>query len=473
MIFKRNICLSILLLLTFVRGQYSDQHYVLYTNEIFENIENNDLGNIVKSPDGLYLQLADGATQGFIELKPQTSDYPFNRGLPSWNGLVTDDNSGFHIQMRFPYNGVWPKKNDWYTIGYWEEYIWNQYGYTNFPGGKIDIDLAVLYSYQSEWQFRVNMKRQSANDPSPKLNKLSFFISDSKSENNIEYNAIVNDNPGFIYCETDYIYQYDVDPNIGGDICSPTSTTMALKSFRNEADQSIIEIDALTFAQDNYDTYHGLFGVWPNAVQNASEYRSIDGQYRVDGAVTRYRTWSDAYDVLSNGGRIVISVGPPLYTGHLMMLAGFMEDGRVIVHDPAAKPKKSGYQKIWDKYQLSKSWFDKGGISYTFYLVENDWLSTKENSLNNSEIESFKLHQNFPNPFNSNTTISFTLSKYSDVEISIFDISGRIIDSIYDDYTDIGTHQISWNANELASGTYYIVSMVNDKQQLVKAALIK
>ncbi len=96
---------------------------------------------------------------------------------------------------------------------------------------------------------------------------------------------------------------------------------MALKSFN-------IDVDELQFARDNYDNYWNLYGIWPRVVQNASE-------YGVGGAVTRYRTWSDAYQVLANGGRIVMSVGLPLYSGHLMMLAGFMEDGRVIVHDPA------------------------------------------------------------------------------------------------------------------------------------------
>ena len=73
---------------------YPDQHYLFDINQIFSNIETNN--NVVLSDDEQNIQLINGATQGYIILKPDSSNSPFNRGLPSWNGTVTDDNSGFH-----------------------------------------------------------------------------------------------------------------------------------------------------------------------------------------------------------------------------------------------------------------------------------------------------------------------------------------------------------------------------------------
>ena len=119
-----------------------------------------------------------------------------------------------------------------------------------------------------------------------------------------------------------------------------------------------IPVDPLQFARDTYDSYFEMFGIWPKVVQNAS-------QYGVDGAVTRYRSWSQARQVLANGGRISMSVGPPLYSGHLMMLAGFTASGDPIVHDPA---RENGYAFVFNKSDLSHSWFDKGGVAYTLYL---------------------------------------------------------------------------------------------------------
>jgi len=51
-------------------------------------------------------------------------------------------------------------------------------------------------------------------------------------------------------------------------------------------------------------------------------------------------------EVLANGGRISMSVGLPLYEGHLIMLAGFTSNGNLIVHDPA---KSNGYSYVFNK----------------------------------------------------------------------------------------------------------------------------
>jgi hypothetical protein len=490
MVLKKTIIylIHILFVSFLLADNYPDQHYVYDINQIFSNIEFNYNNNIRLSDDGQSIQLVDGATQGYVVLKPDSSVSPFNRGLPSWNGTVSDDKSGFLIQMRFPYNGSW---SSWLTVGYWEKYIWNKYGYTSYGDGKIDIDYVKLYSYQNKWQFRVNMMRNDINDPSPTLHKLSFIVSDTRTTNSINYTDILNDNPGEIYIDTDFLYQYSIDPGIGGDICSPTSVSMALKSFN-------IDVDELQFARDNYDTYWNLYGIWPRVVQNASE-------YGVNGTVTRYRTWSEAYEVLANGGRIVMSVGPPLYSGHLMMLAGFTSDGSPIVHDPA---KSSGYAKIYNKSDLSHSWFDKGGISYTFYLVsdkpsikdsDNDGIPNNYDNcpeVSNPEQKDsdgdgigdecddtplgeekvypkYKLYQNYPNPFNISTTIPFNLPSATHVKITIYDTYGRIVDTIYNEHTTKGKHTINWNAEGYASGTYYIQLISNDYHKVFKTVLLK
>ena len=191
-----------------------------------------------------------------------------------------------------------------------------------------------------------------------------------------------------IFIPTEHYYQYALDPGIGGDICSPTSVSMVLKSYN-------IDVDPLQFAKDNYDTYWRMFGIWPKAVQNAAE-------YNLNGEVSRYRTWSEAYDVLAAGGRIVMSVGMPLYTGHLMMLAGFDSQGNPLVHDPARKDGE-GYK--FDKTDLSKSWFNKGGVAYTFFL-DSTTTTSVENENHVQVVKDFKLNV-YPNPFNPQTNIRF------------------------------------------------------------------
>lgn len=410
---------------------YPDQLYVSRIDSIYQNIETNV--GMTLSSDGKSILLQDGINDGYIILKPQTSASPFNEGLPSWNGSAADANNGFRVQMRFPYNGGW---SPWLTVGYWKTNIYGAYSKPTYGGGLIDYDYVKLYSYQSSWQFKILMKRTSASVESPSIHKLSFFISDSRTTSSVNIPNIVNDNPAAIFIPTTFVCQYNVDPEIGGDICSPTSVAMILMSYN-------IQVDTRQFALDNYDTNFGIFGIWPRVVQNASE-------YGLDGAVTRYRTWSEAREVLANGGRISMSVGPPLYTGHLMMLAGFTSNGTPIVHDPA---KQNGYSYIFNKTSLSQSWFTKGGVAYTFYLADSIALPVED--LNNSMLaDDYQLMQNYPNPFNPVTSISFSIPQAGLVKLSVYDILGNEIEILVDDYLGAGNYTTSFNAKSLASGVY-------------------
>ena len=447
-----SIITSILILLNTLSAEnYPDQPYILRIDDIIARAESTY--NLRLSPDGKCIEMQDGATQGYMILKPDTSDHPFNRGLPSWNGTVRDDNTSFLIQMRFPEGSGW---SDWLTVGYWKNFIWGSYGRTSFSGGYVDIDYVKLNSYANRWQFRINMLRKNASESSPTVHKLSFFVSDTRTTESIDYNSILNDNPAEIFIPTEFFYQYAIDDEIGGSICSPTSVSMALRSYD-------IEVDPYYFAVDTYDPYHKIFGVWPRAVQNASE-------KGLEGTVNRYRTWSEAREVLAKGGRIVITVGRPLYAGHLMMLAGFTSDGKPIVHDPA---RSNGYAYVFNKSDLSRSWFDKGGIAYTFFPADSQATSIHQDLLAGYQPQDFQLFQNYPNPFNSTTQISFNLKENTPVELTIHNATGGLVKVLYNQHTPAGFHQLTWNAADLASGAYFIRLSTGRFQKVIKTVLIK
>jgi len=430
---------------------YPDQHYVIRIDSIFQNIEIND--GLKLSDDGKNILLVDSVTNGYIILKPQYSQFPFNEGLPSWNGTSPDNSGSFKVQMRFPYGSGW---SPWLTVGFWKANIWNSYGSISYGGGYIDYDTAKLLSYQSSWQFKIIMTRTSISIVSPTLYKLSFFVSDTRTTTSIDYNQILNDNPQQIFIPTDFIYQYGVDPEIGGSICSPTSVAMILRSYN-------IDVDPYQFAIDTFDPHFEMFGIWPRVVQNASE-------YGLDGAVTRYRTWSEAREVLANGGRISMSVGEPLYTGHLIMLAGFTNDGRPIVHDPA---KSNGYSYIYNKNSISHSWFDKGGVAYTFYNTDSISVFVENEFIGTNLTDDFQLYQNYPNPFNSSTIIGYKLAVPSQITLKIYDIIGNEIETLVNEEKLKGIYQVNWNAVKLPSGIYFIQLKTASNIQSRKMILLK
>ncbi|MBM4165350.1 MAG: T9SS type A sorting domain-containing protein [Ignavibacteria bacterium] len=66
----------------------------------------------------------------------------------------------------------------------------------------------------------------------------------------------------------------------------------------------------------------------------------------------------------------------------------------------------------------------------------------------------FILSQNFPNPFNPQTTIPFALNNDGFVSLKIFDILGREVASLVNAHIQAGTYNITWNATNVSSGIY-------------------
>ena len=78
------------------------------------------------------------------------------------------------------------------------------------------------------------------------------------------------------------------------------------------------------------------------------------------------------------------------------------------------------------------------------------------NISDNNLPEDFGLIKNYPNPFNPNTTIEYYLGESGLVTLSVYDINGKLIDSIVNTYQVSGKHSIIWQPNNISSGMYYI-----------------
>ena len=87
--------------------------------------------------------------------------------------------------------------------------------------------------------------------------------------------------------------------------------------------------------------------------------------------------------------------------------------------------------------------------------------------------EDYYLFQNFPNPFNPSTTISWHQSIESKVTITIYDVLGNEIETIVDQIMETGTHFKSFTAEHLPSGIYFYRIVVNKFVQTNKMFLLK
>jgi polygalacturonase len=66
-----------------------------------------------------------------------------------------------------------------------------------------------------------------------------------------------------------------------------------------------------------------------------------------------------------------------------------------------------------------------------------------------------KLYQNYPNPFNPSTTIRYTLAEAGFVSLKVFDVLGNEVAQLVNDEKPVGSYEVKFTADNLASGLYF------------------
>ncbi len=68
----------------------------------------------------------------------------------------------------------------------------------------------------------------------------------------------------------------------------------------------------------------------------------------------------------------------------------------------------------------------------------------------------FRLMQNYPNPFNNTTIIPYAVPEETFVQLEIFDINGRHVETLTSQSHEPGFHTLHWSGRMAASGVYFI-----------------
>jgi len=84
-----------------------------------------------------------------------------------------------------------------------------------------------------------------------------------------------------------------------------------------------------------------------------------------------------------------------------------------------------------------------------------------------------ELKGNYPNPFNPDTRINFSMREPSQVTIEVFNLAGQLVTTLVDDYRQAGEYTVSWNANNVTSGVYFYRMLTEDYSLTRKMTLIK
>lgn len=91
----------------------------------------------------------------------------------------------------------------------------------------------------------------------------------------------------------------------------------------------------------------------------------------------------------------------------------------------------------------------------------------------NESPRSFALNQNYPNPFNPTTSITYAIPESGDVKLEVFNAVGQKVATLVNSTQNAGTHTVSFDASNLASGVYLYRLTSGNQVQINKMLLLK
>ena len=195
----------------------------------------------------------------------------------------------------------------------------------------------------------------------------------------------------------------------------------------------------------------------------------------IDPAPPQIEAWIDG--TLPDG----TVFGPLLGPVTVALDSGVTVDRERTQFVPAGAPTGTYF---YNAYAIAEG--DTSTDSFTFVKLGADgsdalagWFNTGDSFLSEVIVvdgtlpEEFALYVAFPNPFNSSTTLSYSLPKAGKVSLVIYDVMGREAARLVDSWTPAGVYQMTFDAATLSSGIYFARMMAGDFQQTRKLLLLR
>jgi hypothetical protein len=112
------------------------------------------------------------------------------------------------------------------------------------------------------------------------------------------------------------------------------------------------------------------------------------------------------------------------------------------------------------------------------FTTGSEYITGIDNNGDDNLPAKFNLAQNYPNPFNPTTNICYQLPTDSNVRLEIFDILGRKVRTLVDEYQPAGNWTVGWNSKDangqsISAGLYFYKLTAGDNQQIKKMILLK
>ena len=110
-------------------------------------------------------------------------------------------------------------------------------------------------------------------------------------------------------------------------------------------------------------------------------------------------------------------------------------------------------------------------VIYKFFAADQSLIAAGTQKIALVIPTEFRLMQNYPNPFNNTTTIRYAVPEETFVQLEIFDIKGRLVETLTSQSHQPGFYALQWSGRRAASGVYFI-KLEADKTVLTQKMIL-
>jgi hypothetical protein len=118
-------------------------------------------------------------------------------------------------------------------------------------------------------------------------------------------------------------------------------------------------------------------------------------------------------------------------------------------------------------------WTDHRDGNWEIYYKRDPTGNVGIQNISTEIPSAYSLSQNYPNPFNPETNIKFAIPKNGFVNIAIFDMLGKELETLVNEQLAPGTYETNWNASNYPSGVYFYKLSAGDISETKKMLLLK
>lgn len=273
--------------------------------------------------------------------------------LVSWN-LDVEEGAGAVVELEVEKDG---ERSGWLHLGEWGV----------APGARAPLESA-LGTVEVDWfkakgplaAARVRVRAHGRTGAAVRVARLDLVASDIAARRAAEASAPALDPKSWRRrLAVPFLSQRSAGAEIAARVCSPTSTTMLL-AWRG------VDVELERFCALAYDPVNDIYGNWPRNVQAA-------WTLGVPGRLARCSTWREVEQHIAADQPLVVSIrakkgelaGAPYEStnGHLLVLVGFDEEGRVLANDPATSDPVLG-RCTFSRADMEVVWMNRGGLAY-------------------------------------------------------------------------------------------------------------